>query len=292
MDDDLVAILLEENYLPKEALRRAVQKPDSVADPVLEVLAVAGDDPGALTDQDLNLIFWGVHALAAARDTRVFAPLLRAMRHGSDDLESLFGDALTQTLPRALASSFDGDVEKLHRFILDGSVDDFARNAALTALGFLTREGRLDRDATRSLLERFDDSRVAVAENPGWFVWEEVIAYLGMTELVPRVEAARREGRITDEFSDFAWFRRAIRLVTEGRHDSEEFERSGYGYLDDPVAALAWTAEDAHKPAKNPFKDVGRNDPCPCGSGSKYKKCCLAKEAAALPVKSPLPGLH
>jgi uncharacterized protein len=22
---------------------------------------------------------------------------------------------------------------------------------------------------------------------------------------------------------------------------------------------------------------TGRNDPCPCGSGKKYKKCCLAK---------------
>lgn len=25
----------------------------------------------------------------------------------------------------------------------------------------------------------------------------------------------------------------------------------------------------------------GRNDPCPCGSGKKYKKCCLAIEEAA-----------
>jgi hypothetical protein len=23
---------------------------------------------------------------------------------------------------------------------------------------------------------------------------------------------------------------------------------------------------------------VGRNDPCPCGSGLKYKKCCLEKD--------------
>lgn len=23
---------------------------------------------------------------------------------------------------------------------------------------------------------------------------------------------------------------------------------------------------------------IGRNDPCPCGSGNKYKKCCLAKD--------------
>ncbi len=31
---------------------------------------------------------------------------------------------------------------------------------------------------------------------------------------------------------------------------------------------------------------IGRNDPCPCGSGKKYKRCCLAKdqqvESAAL----------
>src|SRR5258708_39838811 len=29
-------------------------------------------------------------------------------------------------------------------------------------------------------------------------------------------------------------------------------------------------------PIVNPNRNVGRNDPCPCGSGKKYKKCCLA----------------
>ena len=28
------------------------------------------------------------------------------------------------------------------------------------------------------------------------------------------------------------------------------------------------------KDASAPAKKVGRNDPCPCGSGKKYKKCC------------------
>jgi preprotein translocase subunit SecA len=27
----------------------------------------------------------------------------------------------------------------------------------------------------------------------------------------------------------------------------------------------------------SPQKKVGRNDPCPCGSGKKYKKCCWPK---------------
>ena len=32
----------------------------------------------------------------------------------------------------------------------------------------------------------------------------------------------------------------------------------------------------SHEPTKTP-KKIGRNDSCPCGSGKKYKKCCLGK---------------
>jgi hypothetical protein len=28
-------------------------------------------------------------------------------------------------------------------------------------------------------------------------------------------------------------------------------------------------------PFTNPGSKLGRNDPCPCGSGKKYKKCCM-----------------
>jgi uncharacterized protein YecA (UPF0149 family) len=29
------------------------------------------------------------------------------------------------------------------------------------------------------------------------------------------------------------------------------------------------------------FENVGRNDPCPCGSGKKYKRCCAGVRPAA-----------
>jgi len=39
-----------------------------------------------------------------------------------------------------------------------------------------------------------------------------------------------------------------------------------------------WFFMDGHEiappPARKLTPDVGRNDPCPCGSGKKYKKCC------------------
>ena len=31
------------------------------------------------------------------------------------------------------------------------------------------------------------------------------------------------------------------------------------------------------KTVRNTAPKVGRNDPCPCGSGKKYKRCCLGK---------------
>ncbi len=35
------------------------------------------------------------------------------------------------------------------------------------------------------------------------------------------------------------------------------------------------------QPLRNAAKKIGPNDPCPCGSGKKYKKCCMQKDKAA-----------
>lgn len=37
--------------------------------------------------------------------------------------------------------------------------------------------------------------------------------------------------------------------------------------------AQAW--KKAHTQKVREHKKIGRNDPCPCGSGKKYKNCCL-----------------
>ena len=45
------------------------------------------------------------------------------------------------------------------------------------------------------------------------------------------------------------------------------------------LAALQFVggeASDREAAGDRARKGVGRNDPCPCGSGKKYKKCCGA----------------
>jgi len=61
------------------------------------------------------------------------------------------------------------------------------------------------------------------------------------------------------------------RKVTERfdrRREKQEEIKAGLPGEDEPK--LPPPVEPIHKGEK----EIGRNDPCPCGSGKKYKKCC------------------
>jgi len=66
------------------------------------------------------------------------------------------------------------------------------------------------------------------------------------------------------------------------KYDSEDsdgklsaFELAILGMLDDDDNSYSPDATATIIPIKRDGPKVGRNDPCPCGSGKKYKKCCL-----------------
>jgi hypothetical protein len=47
-----------------------------------------------------------------------------------------------------------------------------------------------------------------------------------------------------------------------------------------PRPSRIWTTDNASTTTiVNEQPKVGRNDPCPCGSGKKYKKCCLKTQS-------------
>ncbi|MBN2150137.1 MAG: tetratricopeptide repeat protein [Candidatus Lokiarchaeota archaeon] len=65
-----------------------------------------------------------------------------------------------------------------------------------------------------------------------------------------------------------------LRLVK----DTLEFIQQVAGVVDGKIEAVKGKIDEQLKlQAANAPKKVGRNDPCPCGSGKKYKRCCLPK---------------
>ena len=51
---------------------------------------------------------------------------------------------------------------------------------------------------------------------------------------------------------------------------------SDYKYLDQ-IQAQQHRQMMAPPPRNQPRQKIGRNDPCPCGSGKKFKQCCGKK---------------
>jgi uncharacterized protein YecA (UPF0149 family) len=70
------------------------------------------------------------------------------------------------------------------------------------------------------------------------------------------------------EFNTEAQFDRFIKLVIEVKNNTRLWANRGYTPLE--LRALSGGQHTAASPVK-----AGRNDPCPCGSGKKYKKCCM-----------------
>ncbi len=278
--------------------------------------AAAGDH---LTGTEEAQFFYGLHILAAGRDGRSCRPLLRLLRRRSDELDALLGDALNETLPRILIGLFDGDARSYFDLANDQAADGAVRAGVLDTIAFLTWEGRIGREQTIHFLDRFDRERRGGTDAAAWSGWHRAVALLGLRGLAPQVEAARRDGRVTDDLDDGFW--PILHQAESTPHDATRFVEAKLGYIRDLVAALEWVADNrlalrrdhampenntgfspddvyddfdddfddeldgftdvTTLPAANPWRSVGRNAPCPCGSGKKAKKCCLASGAAA-----------
>ncbi|TNC15086.1 DUF1186 domain-containing protein [Methylobacterium terricola] len=305
-DFGLVQALAAATHLPEDALRRAVADPEAIAGPVLVLLHRAagadleeGTEP--LSAPDSNLLFWGLHALAATREGRIYDPLMHLLRRGDEVVASALGEDYQVTLSGIIASTFDGDVDRLLAAIAGEVPDGLTRMELFHALALLTADGDIDRETVRPFLIRFDAERLGDPDVEAWQGWEDAVALLGFDDLVPRLKAARKDGRNTGIFVDWETVQDTMQEARLRPKSRARFANLNIDYIDDPVAALVHTREGAYDhlpaldedglpiPERNPYRDVGRNDPCPCGSGKKFKKCCLDKVEQGLPALPPLP---
>ena len=252
---------------------------------------VAGESDPAVEDA-LLLVF---HLLGEWRETSAYRPLAKLLRLPSDEVDAVLGNAMTETSHRVMAAVFDGDPKPLYDLILDRSADEFVRARMCEALAMLARRDQLP----RSEVARFLHACHADLEQSTCFVWDgwqSAIALLGLVELKPLVERAFRRGYLSPEYSSFEDFQDDLRQVIEHRAPPEWQSKNEFELFGDTIEELShwsWSSRDEDEddaeddaddwepkppqgPIVNPFKGVGRNDPCPCGSGKKFKKCCLA----------------
>jgi hypothetical protein len=280
------------NYdgLPVEAIRAAEADRAAVVPAFLEAIQTfisASSEERAKPSP----IFFIFHLLGVWREKSGYRPLAKLLRCPRRDVDRLLGDAVTETTSQIMAGVFDGDPRPLYDIILDPQADEFVRQAICDTLTLVTLRGELPRsEAARFLTTCFTE----LEPKRSCFVWEgwqAAIAALGLVELRSQVKQAFEREFIDPSWLNFEHFEEDLNATLQSPDAPAWFLERNDPFTDIVERLSTWTfdsdsAEEdegwdgghslwSPQQVVNPFKDIGRNDPCPCGSGKKFKKCCL-----------------
>jgi hypothetical protein len=294
---DAEAILHELTYatdLPREALHAASARRAELLPKFLDLIEdYLGREPDARAGP--TPLFFIFHLLGEWREKTAYRSLARLLRCPADEADEIFGDAIPSTSHRVMAAVFDGDPQPLYEIILDPDAEEFIRSRMCEALAMVTLQGELDRALTsRFLRDAYNDlqpQRLCYV----WFGWQSAIAMLGLGDLKVLVRRVFDRGFIDQHLFGFDDFKEDLKCGIERRGEPWQPGDDEYALFGDTVEELSeWhyfeeeQSEDQDEwrqleeldhilsePHRNLFKGIGRNDPCPCGSGKKFKKCCL-----------------
>ncbi len=291
--DEALRRFAEEDGLPREAMAWSLENWRTASSRFiarLRAFAAGGDRTVTAEDQ----VFFIVHLCGQMRETRAYEPLCRLIAD-DPDIDHWLGDAATETLPGILINVFDGDPEPMTAAIESSAGSEFARGSALLALGYLVRSrGALDDEAMRAFLRRLRRDGRALASAEFWLCWAETASALGYGDLKIELAILTKDEALDARDFSLADYDRLVDLARGDPAGLAGFHDKGVLPLDDAVGTLeSWDGDgdgdlDAREddersddgapdaPHVNPSREIGRNDPCPCGSGKKYKKCCLA----------------
>ena len=97
-------------------------------------------------------------------------------------------------------------------------------------------------------------------------------------EIYAGEQCARRIERI--ELVEISIVDRPAYLIIENHKDKIDARSSMFAEIASRLERpyRMWNVRRVHRRTEHPRYQVGRNDTCPCGSGSKFKRCCLNKE--------------
>lgn len=275
--------------LPKQALAEAARQRETVTPVLLNALdetyrIAASDDYENIWENPVaDIASYGFFLLAQFREQEAFPKLLQFLTLDQDRLDIVLGDVLTEGMRNLLYSTYNGDLPSVQAIAANQSLDPFARGNALDVIAGLLQDGRLSRDDAVGFL-REQLAALGGSDDDALFgaFLAKAIADSSLFELLEDVREAYRLEKIELDFmGGFADFfddlykgptqEMCVRLIKDAAEE---------------LAGWACFQPDEHEEEPS-FKEllswnVGRNDPCPCGSGKKFKKCCLPKKEKIL----------
>ncbi len=274
-------------------------------------------DENDYEEEKLSFPLHAMMLLGELRAEESLPKILEVFRQDNDFLEFWFSDHLSETLWEPLYHLGNKQLDVFKTFIKETVADTYAKGTLLTAVSQIAshqperekeildwyaelmdfyNQSSIENDLTditlisfiivevtnlqfEELLPKikllydkeyvdeliagdFQSIKQSINEPPPI---DRKLELLGITERYKRITStwAGYNKDVEDKLSDEFWNNLLDQSMDNSDNDDLEYDDYDDVTENQPV----------HKEKK-----LGRNDPCPCGSGKKYKKCCMNKE--------------
>ncbi len=262
---------------------------------------------GDLDDPYIGMYNFATHALILLGELEAKESsdtVLEMLSQSGEYFEFYYGDLLFEDFRVPFYKLVKDQLDKCFDFMLKPNISTGVRNvlSGVVSQVVLQEPERKAEvfDWFKRLFEAYaeitDDLHVIDSEHVGMLV--SCAVDIQAAELLPQIKTLFEQGKVWEGIC--GTYQSVVEYIQSEDHAKEPiellsideiyevFEEYDYGYTDDDDFEDDYEVPETNNnpkpyfpetpiiPLKNESK-VGRNDPCPCGSGKKYKKCCLNK---------------
>lgn len=296
-----------EEDIPIETLNDLVESREKYSEELLEILEFTVNNAEELSKEEsfiLHII--AMYALAYFREKRAYPGIVAIAKLPSRVINPLLEDTITEGLSSIIASVCDGTLDPIKEIIENRECDRYVKRAALSSLVALVANKVTDREEVVCYFKELYNQKIHLLD-------EDVIECLidksldihplGLEDEINKandgdilgysspdidfrleeqgsqcIECVLEEAKMYSEYrfvskedvlSLSKWLGKTNRIEDIYDNGGEEYNPFGYGLDDDEDDSVYENTTTVRN-----IQKIGRNQPCPCGSGKKYKKCC------------------
>ncbi len=238
--------------------------------------------------------------LAEFKEKKTFSLILNLLSIPNLEYYDI-GDGIMEKLSSIIVSVFDGNFEGLNAIIENKDIDYSIRSKVIeTYTYFYNKEKIINKKDLIAYLRKIIDLYEYDDE-----IYDAILTIIINTRLIEMIPDVQMmfENEAIDYFVR-GGYPEFIDYLFNYENDLDNFD-----VIDNVEDNMSWwycfkknkndrvvDKEKFKKALKNfvqndlenhivDYSDVGRNDPCPCGSGKKFKKCCLNNAEKKLPYQ-------
>jgi hypothetical protein len=282
---------------PEKAIKWAIRYPETVTPALLNILNATLENYACLEKNNFMHVP-ALFLLAQFRETKAFPLIMQIASLPGDWPDKILDNAITESLHKIIASVYNNDLAAIQQIIENPNLCIWSRDAAIRSLLVLVKEKTLERESVIQYFQTLFNLEAFTHHLNAMTSLVNAAHDLYPAELYDSIKFAFKNNQVDKSWKNLQEINSTLSLPKNNALKKYLFNNMDYTLIINAIEEIAeeldWRkffqndSEDDEEifdsldfdypqdiPYMREMAKIGRNDPCFCGSGKKYKKCCL-----------------